>query len=203
MSTIITVPGTNGRQLASPWWVSEAPLMVFFGAQRGVVQAYPDDPFDWSTDLDGEFLGDTHSDWQAGGDALRYYLRGMALGCRNVVTHSHGLQVALYAAAKGCRIDSLVTICGPVRHDMEPVVRLARPHIGLWVHVHSDQSDPIQIAGSLFDGGFLPRRDEPLADRNDSVPGVGHSGLLYEPAYFHHWIDRGWLDALCAVPTAP
>lgn len=200
MPTIITVPGTNGRQLASPWWALGAAFMQFL-ATRGIAQACPDDPFDWTTNLDGASPGDLHWDWEAGGDAIRWYVRGMRIV--NMITHSHGMQPALHAAAKGCRLDTLITICGPVRKDMEPIVALARPKIGTWIHVYSDQSDPIQIAGSFFDGSLIQHRNEPLADRNDAIPGVGHSGLLYEPEFFHHWIDRGWLDCLCAAPAAP
>jgi hypothetical protein len=158
-------------------------------------------PYAWSTDLD--FAQGDHQAWMAGGKALFYYLvpplnpAGAWPPAETViVTHSHGLQVALYAAALGLKIDRLLTFMGPVRKDMMSIAEQARKNIRSWRFVRSDESDRWQWFGELFDGHLGVVRNHPLADINERVPHVGHAGVLRDPANFPLWESNGWIDFL-------
>ncbi len=156
-------------------------------------------PYDWSDDLDIK----QQSDWKAGGRSLFYYI---APPLRKeyawppsetvIVTHSHGLQVALWAAALGLKIDRLLDIAGPVRKDMMDTATAARPNIKHWMHFHSDASDKWQWLGEMFDGHFGIVRAHKLADINIGFPGVGHGNLLRDPTLFHQWMDLGLVNFL-------
>jgi hypothetical protein len=105
--------------------------------------------------------------------------------------------VVLYACADhDLKVGTLISVGSPVRKDMMCVAKRARGNIGTWIHVHSDGSDRWQWFGELFDGHFGIVREHPLADRNDSVPGVGHGNLLRQPQHFHYWVDRKWVDPM-------
>jgi hypothetical protein len=158
-------------------------------------------PFDWSDDLD--FTAGNHHDWIAGGAALFAYLvpplhpqDAWPPAETVIITHSHGLQVALYAAALGLKIDRLLDIAGPVRADMLATARKAKPNIRRWTHVHSDSSDKMQWLGEFLDGHLGIVRTHPVADLNVGVPKVGHSGLLRDPKYFDLWLIDGFIDFL-------
>jgi hypothetical protein len=196
MTSLITVPGTHARRRGplDMWWTNSK--FTDRLKDHAIEPWRLEDPFNWSTDLDGTPWTGAHYDWQAGGDALRYYMLGTDFEQRNILTHSHGLQVALYAAASGQHIRRLISVTGPVRKDMEKITELARPHIDKWLHIHTDGSDWVQLLGAVFDGHIGIHREQPLADINDSVKGVGHSGLLIEPEHFWHWSARGWFDFL-------
>lgn len=155
--------------------------------------------FLWSTDADCLRLDrKNHIDWQSGGAALSYYMRMAGLKEIDVIAHSHGLQVALYAAAVyGVKIRNMMSMGSPVRKDMEAVAKAARLDIKQWLHVHSDGSDKWQWLGEMFDGKLGIVREHPLADRNDFVPKVGHSELLRDPSKYHFWKEKGWVDFLC------
>lgn len=157
-------------------------------------------PFDWSDDLN---FTAGHPDWIAAGASLNYYLvpplrpeYAWPSAETVLVTHSHGLQPALYAARMGLKIDRLLSIAGPVRKDMMEVARLARPNIRRWMHVYSDATDRWQWLGELFDGHFGIVRKHALADENVEVKGVGHGGLIRDPKQFHQWADRGLINFL-------
>lgn len=145
----------------------------------------------WSGDISGVpsfTASQKHSDWQIGGAFLSDYLMRKPLEDRNVVCHSHGAQVVLYAAAKeGLKIHRLITVCAPVRKDMLEIASLAKPRIGYWVHVYSKGNDWTQWWGELFDGAFGWTRKQPYADVNIAIPNIGHSGLFMDEDYFHHW----------------
>jgi hypothetical protein len=106
------------------------------------------------------------------------------------------MQVALFAAASGLKIRTLITVAGPVRKDMREVAAKARGNIHRWVHVASDSSDRWQWMGTLFDGKLGIIREHPLADRNVRIKDVGHSQLLRDPAQFHHWTEQKLLEEL-------
>jgi hypothetical protein len=187
------------------WYCLASPFATFLQT-HDVDVAFDGDaaapqPFVWSTALDGVPSSRRHVQWAAGGAALAYFARRAAAPIA-VIAHSHGLQVVLYACAEfGLSLASLISVSSPVRSDMAEVARAARPRIGRWLHLHSDASDRWQWLGELFDGHLGIVRAHPLADRNDAVPGVGHTGVLQDPAQFHLWSDRGWLDWL-QTPTA-
>lgn len=120
----------------------------------------------------------------------------MPLERANLIAHSHGLQVVLFAAAMGCKIRRLVSIGSPVRHDLAAVALKARENIGEWTHVYSDHGDRLQWLGTIGDGVLGITRAHPQAHRNISIPGVAHSRLLNEESTFHWWDDAGLIAAL-------
>src|SRR3954470_6214247 len=134
----LPVQGTEGWQVDDPdprhprnWWRKDS-LLVDELAQYGLQLLDAEDPFVWSTDLDGARFWERwpwfrsrkdKRDWLAGGEALRSHAppRFPLSSPRSplvLVTHSHGIQVAHYAAAEGLRIDYLLDIAGPVRADV-------------------------------------------------------------------------------------
>lgn len=206
----LPVPGTWGeKQQGLQWFQAGSPLDGFLRPQ-GLVNlcTSAETPYGWSTNLDFEH-GD-HSDWEAGGESLLYYLvpqldpthLPLPPSETVVVSHSHGLQVVAFAASKGLKIDRFIDIAGPVRSDMMDVYKAARPNIRRWLHVYCPGwKDRMQLLGELFSGG-LPRRQHPLADVNVGVPNVGHSGLLYDAPYFPLWQSNGLIAFLRDAPAA-
>jgi hypothetical protein len=192
----VAVPGTGAFSRPDEWSSLGSPFTQFALA-RGFVSLTERAtmPFIWSTDVN--FGSGKHADWVAGGAALFYYITSPAQpqhsvpGYRtNVIAHSHGGQVALYAAAYGLKINCLVTIGKPVLKSMEPIIERALPNINRWLCLHS-KTDWIQILGSLFDGRLGFARAEKQATRNDEMP-KGHSDILRDPSLFPLWVDRGW-----------
>jgi pimeloyl-ACP methyl ester carboxylesterase len=186
MVPTILVPGTWGDRQA--WWRQGSPFWQA-AVQAGVTLLNGDDPYNWTTEVDG-LLG-RNRDWETAGHALRWYGAAKGHTTVNVIAHSHGGQVALYGAAGGLQIDTLVTVATPVRWDIEPVMTKARVKITRWIHLRSDRSDWWQWFGEILDGRLAwpgSARDFPQANQNIIEPGVGHSGLL-DPAV---WTARSW-----------
>lgn len=184
---------------ALPWW---HPLSTFGqeATAHGVQLAA--EPFVWSTELDG--LRGKNWGWWAAGQALRYFAHGeyppVVINIHgdqpaqrvNVIAHSHGGQVAIYAAAQGLLIDTLVTVASPVRRDLRRFRKAARVNIRRWIHIYSP-NDPVQLEGCIGDGSgpFEWQRDVSKADQNVEEPTEepnAHS-KLHEPAL---WTARGW-----------
>jgi len=205
----ILIAGTWEYERPGEWVTPTSPFVAFLRAQ-GVEPCFADGrPFTWSTDLGGVGFGDRdlHA-WTAAGANLYSYVVPPLCPERRIprdelvlISHSHGLQVALAALAYGLQAALLVDVAGPVREDMVAIAAKARPNVARWVHVHSDASDRWQWFGELGDGGWKRWfrgdrivRTHPLADVNESVPRVGHSALVRDPAQFHWWTDRGWLN---------
>ncbi len=199
---VILVAGTygwRGQDAPHEWWWPTSPFAdlvrslghTVLGAGR---------PFIWTTDVNGAIGAGDCLDWRCGGINLyEYAVPSLCPQSRvppdalTVIAHSHGLQVALFAAASGLKIGHLVSVCSPIRQDLAKTTRLARPNIARWVHIHSDDSDQWQVLGEFGDGSIGITREAPLADENYFVPGVGHTGML-EQANFSHWIDHPqWL----------
>lgn len=198
----VAVPGTwafSNRRDPAAWWRPGSPFALYLAAAGGLVPARPA-PFLWSTDLEGipwppwRRRALDRNDWEAGGLALGWYLEHVAPADRVVIAHSHGAQVAAYAAAAGCRIDRLITVAAPVRRDLDEVWRAALPNIGAFLHVYV-YGDRWQIFGALGDGAARWARSMPYAGIvNHGVPGVSkHSALLADPARFDLWRSQGWI----------
>jgi hypothetical protein len=163
----------------------------------------------WSTDVDGVpnvLAGQKHGDWVAGGYGFSYFLELLAYEDRNVICHSHGLAPVLYGLQKrgaAVPIRRLISVCSPVRDDLQDVADAAKPHIGRWRHISSNHGDPMQRLGELFDGHFTwpfgkAARQWTQADENLSIPGIGHSKLLNDPRFLDLWQADGMLDFLRA-----
>lgn len=202
MTRYVLVPGTHSTlRKESQWWEPGSPFNQLL--QRNGLTPARTRPFIWSSNLDGVsfwpwqwFRKDNHVDWKAAGEALISYLELVPyVEDRNLIAHSHGLQVVLYAAAAGMPINSLISVMSPVRGDMKDVAQAARPNIGRWLHLHSDKSDKMQMWGGLFDGQWGVHRTHPLADENQPFPGIGHSTILH-PENMALWKSEGLIDFL-------
>lgn len=200
VAQFLAVNGTHENRNKEQWSSPDSAISKFLERQGLMNIAHSAMlPFDWSDDLD---LNDGE-DWPAGGRSFFYYLvpplhPEYAWPSEETVaiTHSHGLQVALWAAKYGLKIDRLLDIAGPVRKDMMPVAQEARLNIRRWMHVHSDGSDRMQWLGELFDGKLGIVRKHPLADINVEVKKVGHGGLLRDPQDFPLWLEKGLVNFL-------
>ncbi len=202
MTRAILVPGTfawRGSTPANAWYApTSAFAKMLTGLGLDVAGSRPGERgFTWSTDLNG-VVETEHIDWRAGGCSLyEYVVPSLCEGSRispaetTVIAHSHGRQVALYAAAAGLKIGHLVTVCSPVRLDMAPIATAARPNIGTWTALSTDDSDDWQIPG---EDQWCPTRDDVMADANINIPGVGHSGFLEDAVNFPRWAQNvRWL----------
>ena len=214
---LMCVGGTWSYGRHSPierrWWWPGSPWLTFM-ANHNVLSIGPDRPYSWSTGIGGMCSlrrGGAHADWQASGESLYAYLVPVVNGHTHpnppypyaMVAHSHGGEVALYAAAAGLKIPCLVTVGTPVRADMEPVINAAKPNIGYWMHVYSIARWPwqrgfdwMQRAGELLDGHVGWQQKIKQANLNVGLKGVGHSGLLYKPVEFQRWVHDGLLDTM-------
>jgi hypothetical protein len=205
----VLVSGTHGwRGDASDrraWFAPDSPFVELLNRQGAQPVFTPErQPFVWSTDLGGVGVGRGRvAVWSAAGMNLYWYcvpplcpesrIPGDELA---VVTHSHGMQVALFAAAAGLQIHTLITVSGPVRRDMHAVAAQARPNIRFWLHIYS-AGDWWQRLGALFDGQIGWAGAHPLADRNDvALAGAGHTGVLNDARYMALWLTRGWARLL-------
>jgi hypothetical protein len=182
------------------WNALDSPFSKF-RADHGLLP-WVDDPlrlFEWSTDLDGLPGDGGHADWRATGRSLANYAINPLTGRPNIppdglnlFTHSHGCQPVIYACAEfDLKVNVLIDVAGPVRGDMLDLAAKAKKNIKLWLHLYAGFEDRWQIAGELFSGGTF-RRKQPHATVNAKIPG-GHGTILRDPAYFHYWIDQGWL----------
>lgn len=191
------VPIAGTWSYADAWYSDrQSPFAKFlYGERFEPIRDEAGLPFRWSTDLDGVQVWARHSQWQAGADALRYFLHGVPYEQRNVISHSHGGQVALIAAAAGCRLRSLTTVGTPVRADV-PALEASK-RIGLWQHIHDETFDLMGSLGAWFDRHVSTDRffDVPGVV-NISVKDISHSKVLRDPAYVAYWEMKGWLDRI-------
>jgi hypothetical protein len=121
--------------------------------------------------------------------------------CYDVIAHSHGGQLAIWAAKRLSgfrRVHSLTTVGTPVRHDV-PAVEAAK-NIDVWQHLHDRKGDRIATLrklGQLFDGQIsLKRYYEIPGVRNIAVDKIAHSKILNEPDVMVYWPLSGWLDPI-------
>jgi len=165
---------------------------LWSGLLAGVPTTLPGDPRESTTGADqGDLLP-----WLDAGEKLRLYCQANGLECPAVICHSHGLQVVTYAAARGQRFSSVLSLSGPVRKDMQRARRAARGRITRWVQVTDPTGQDVTIrAGEMFDGHLGWELVLPEADLNIESLGSGHSGLL---AQFDEkeWTDLGLWSAL-------
>lgn len=204
---VLPVPGTWARRKRHEvQWFNDASPLASWLAARGItwLRGRRGEAFEWTTDLNGwqawrrwwpfnKWTRPSFGDWEVGGTNLFQYLCSpfaeesgwYPAAETHLIGHSHALPVILFACASGLKVNTLITICSPVRSDPEMVEAFAaaRRNIGHWIHFYSDGDDRVQIAGDLGDGRVRIAREHPLADRNIYVPG-GHSGVLNDPTLF-------------------
>lgn len=132
----------------------------------------------------------------------------------NILTHSHGAQPALIAAAMGLKIGVLVTVSAPIRADvLYTYGERARKNIAYHLEYFS-HDDRIQMAGGFGDGhaGTMRRFSDYrvngrvlyAADDFVAMPeACGHSGLLHDMKFmselktaFQVILDRDGRDDL-------
>ena len=193
------------------WWQPDSPLWTYL-RQHGLLQAFPAvkdrygnilrpaTPFEWDTGIGSSLKFWRSAEarcriWKVAGDALAYYLDGIDYEDRNVITHSHGLQPALFCAAKGVEIRRLLSIAGPYREDMQATAAKAIANIGYWLHVYDPDKDRIGWLGGMFDGDVGNQRTQPLAI-NLPIKKISHSRLVSDPAAFPHWQEAGLIAFL-------
>lgn len=206
---VILVAGTwGGKRSESQWWQPRS-LFARMLEAGGVTILAPEDPFRWTTDLDG--LIGKNEDWARAGDALRWYANAKLLPVGgaprrvSVVSHSHGGNCVAYACASGLLVDRLITVGTPIRREMRTTYEAARKNIQTWIHLYSNSADVWQMFGSWRPGRLLAWvRGESLtrrmkwADVNLKHPGVTH-GNLVDPAL---WRDRRYAFFLAGPPGA-
>ncbi len=210
----LPVPGTwafKETPTAKDWYHPASPWSLYM-SDRAMFPIKASRMYEWTTNVAGGHFWQRwfansrrdHRDWLVAGRNLYAWLRPpvtdsddyVPVRHRNLIAHSHGLQVVLYACASGLKINRLITVSGPVRRDMMSIAEAARPNIGKWLHVHSDRTDRTQWFGEFGDGVIGIIRQHPLADINVPIVGVGHSQILNSPAELHWWDDGGLIQFL-------
>lgn len=214
------VPMAGTESWGDLWWQTGSPWLAELATARCFPVLVGKHPFRWSTTLDGitpREVGGTvknwirrafgkapqavlHREWEAGGDACFYFLHDLPYAKRNLIAHSHAGQVALYAAAFGTRIRTLVTVGTPVRADMFDVYARARKNIGWHLHICDATFDLWGTLGQLFDGEVSVSRTWPAEvgggpgpDLTVTLEDIGHSGILRDPKLVDLWVTEGWL----------
>ena len=181
------------------WWKPTGPFALY-AKRNNVLQWENLPPFVWSSDISGfsynlQSGNRKHTDWRAGGWSLYYYLSHVPLESRNLVIHSHGLQVVLYCASFGLEINNMISVCSPIRSDMNEVAETAKFRIRNWLHLY-DNKDWIQFIGQFGDGQFFGSRKSKHATVNQLIKGARHSDLLKIGGQMDAWVKHGWFDFL-------
>lgn len=182
------------------WWKTSGAFSQF-SARNNVFQLESQHPFVWSSDISGFKYNLTsgnakHTDWRAGGYALAYYLQNTHPSNRNLIIHSHGLQVVAYAAVLGVQFNNIITICSPVRNDLKDAYEILNLKTNRWLHIY-DNSDFIQILGQFGDGRwFGSRKVELRSVQNELLKDINHTDVLKVGARMDYWVKRGWFDFL-------
>ena len=185
MAKTILISGTWGLE-SDLWWKVASPFWQT-AKHRGLDLAAPDDPFTWTTALEG-VKGDNR-EWIVAASALRWFCKAKGIEKPNIVAHSHGGQLPLLATEHGLEIGTLVTVATPVRDDV--LGHLVGRRIHRWVHIHTGAGDRMQLLGELGDGEISARRKMPGAE-NIYEPDQTHSGLLDADL----WTARRWWELL-------
>jgi len=200
----VPIAGTHGWRDA--WWSSDKSPFALMMANNGfsVIRTRDGRSFRWSTDLNGLKFWARNSDWEAGADALFYFLENVAYRDRNLIAHSHGGQVALLAASQGLKIRTLTTVGTPIRADIP--VDDARRNVGLWQHIYDKHRDWFALLGQMGDREIILRRSFRLSGvLNFPLVGIRHTGVLRDETLLSLWAVNGWLTNIRNSPphTSP
>lgn len=191
-------------------------------AENSCVHLVPEQGFVWTTGLNGiEFWrrwrilnwflqrDKDHRDWISGGENLltRFFIKNYLLVPflkRKLITHSHGLQLFIYAlrAAKALGLEkpffhTVIDVAGPARQDTLEIADDCRGYVANWLHIYDSKKDFVGMAGQFGDGSLSQNRAITIPGvQNDAVEGISHSKTLNEPELIKYWITRGWFDFL-------
>jgi hypothetical protein len=181
------------------WWKPTG-AFALYSKRSDVIQYDKLPPFVWSSDISGFKYNlasgnSKHTDWRAGGWSLYYYLKHVPLEDRNLIIHSHGLQAVLYCAQFGLELNNIISVCSPIREDMQAVTDVARLRINKWLHIY-DNKDYIGWLGQFGDGRFFGSRKAIQADYNVLLTGIHHSEILKVGGRMDLWVKNGWYDFL-------
>lgn len=183
----VPIAGTWARKKQHRWHKAGSPFdrtMAGLGLTRDA-----DTLGFWDTSIGGvSFCGNSHASWQYGGACLARFLEERdPASTAVVIAHSHGGQVAAYAATLR-RIGVLITVDTPIRADMEEKWEAA--DIGYHLHLYGTGiGSRMRVFGAGLRSWFslrAHRRTMPWADQNVSIRG-GHSGILRDEKHMHQW----------------
>lgn len=157
-----------------------------------------DVPFEWSGDVNGAFgfkgRDTKHRDWRAGGMSFKYFIEQHPLINRNIIIHSHALQIVAYSEVD---LNNIITIGSPIRNDMELWYKNMLLRAKAWKHIYDKKWDRMGFLGQLFDGKwFGSRRCDIVGVDNCEVANISHSKILRDETYMKMWVDNGWFDFL-------
>lgn len=196
---LILIAGTWGKGMGrnADWWRpgSEFARML---AEGGLQLADGNEPFVWSTALDG--VDGLNTDWETAAWALKWYIEARCKKVRpSIIAHSHAGQVVAYAASFGARFDRVVTVATPVRQDMDSSYTQLRRACQYWAHVWTDeqQGGGWQRWGNwgLRRGGQVFTGTMPAAHFNHHEPGRSHRDLVAIAGLWKPAPDgQGWRD---------
>ena len=201
MIKFVAVQGTDGWVEPGDrrgWWHSVSRFAVLM-ASFGCDLLWTDDPFVWSTEVNGWqfwrrwswFKPDPtkdHRSWRAGAKALRWkadqHDHEHGVGPLDAVCHSHGGNVWAYAAGvEGVRFRHVVLMGTPLRGDMIEVYKHAIANSESVLFVTDPRDDTMQFLGRVGDGA-IGEIDLPPGIHVLPVDDMGHSGALYDPDAF-------------------
>ena len=137
--------------------------------------------------------------WKSVGEKLTLFCQRLGLERPHVISHSHGLQGTMWSAAGTDFVapqlfDTVLSLSGPVRPDMQAVRERAVANITKLVQVTDPISDWTIREGELFGHALAHlgwNYKLPEAHVNIDAPGHGHSGLTLD---ISAWTDLGLLD---------
>jgi hypothetical protein len=163
--------------------------------KRGLVQLVTKyGIFQWDTELGGVFWkhGDERG-WQANGQKCYHWfdMQNIPYDWKNFFVHSWGGATFLFAVAQGLEVRNVIFFGVPVIKKLLPIAEIARKRINYW-HSVVDPDDRIQKIASVI-GGLVKDnkgnivRSFPQSDATDTIDGVGHSKILYEPSFIDTW----------------
>jgi hypothetical protein len=190
----IPIAGTDGWR--DTWMQADSDFGQMMAAEGFELLRAGDRPFRWSTALDGWFGDDRQ--WEAGADALYFFLRFVPLEDRNIVAHSHGGQLPAFLCASGFPIRSLTTVGTPVRNDVPWIA--AEGQIGFHQHIYDTKRDLWGWLGQV--GDHQLRTERTFSDKrvkNIGVADISHSKVLRDPKYIPLWQSQGWLQNIRGV----
>lgn len=204
---VIPVHGTwdlNGRKKKC-WWEKTSEFCqvartnnIFYAGEEPFIWSGRVDGINWKTGLTFGLSKDGHDDWRTAGFSFRNYIKHFKVHDRNLIIHSHGLQVVAYS---NIRINNIITIGSPIRSDMTEQYIALLHNCNSWLHIYDQVWDRMGFLGQIGDGKWFGSRACPIAsgDRavnNHKLKGIDHSKILRQMPEMKYWVTNGWFDNL-------